>query len=195
MTMYPYGLKVSTPYKVEEVKRIYNAFGDLILSEPGNYEVYCTGDTYIHHNIIEGLTHITCITSEDDIEISIRCSGETYDDAVADIYHKIVAKNKNIKSKIECKGVSNDQSRIIYRSSLLAEEGSTGSGNQKAKFLLLSDTAEIDAEPSLDIASQNFPTSHSVGISNIDQMKMWYMFIRGYGKEEASNKIVEGFLN
>lgn len=193
--MNSYGLKVTTPYDKPEAKKIYNAFGDIVLTDSGSYEVHCISDTYINHNLINNILHITCISECDDIEISIKACGQTEGDQVADVYHKIIAKNKNVKANIECSGVAKDNSRIIYRSSLDARERASGVGKQDGEFLLLSTTAEVDTEPSLDISSKDFPTSHAIGVSGVSKLKTWYLLARGYSEKEAEREIVEGFLN
>lgn len=208
--MNSYGLKVTTPYNSSNtdmnVKKIYNAFGDMVLTDAGVYEVHCTSDTFVSHNIMNKLVHVTCVSGADDININIKASGLVESDEVADLYHKIIAQNQNVKCNIECRGVVKDNSKIIYRSSLEAKDyseadgksgsgGASGAGAQSGKFLLLSNTAEVDAEPSLDIASKNFPTTHAIGVSGINKIKMWYLLARGYSEEEAEREIVEGFLN
>lgn len=193
--MNSYGLKVTSPYNESIVKKIYNAFGDIILTDAGVYEIYCTSDTFIHHNFLNNILHIKCFSEEDDIEINIRASGEAKRDEVVDIYHEIIANNKNVISKINTKGIAYDNSKIIYRSSLTANKNSTGRGSQAAKFIFQSDEAEIDSEPSLNIVSSEFPTNHAIGISGIDKYKVWYLSNRGFDQKEAEREIIEGFLN
>ena len=199
-----YGLKITTPYILEQMpkKILHNVFGDVVLTESGAYELYCTSDTYVSHNIVSGLMHIKCVSAADDIKINIKANGKlknlSYDlekkEIVADVYHSIVANNKNVISKIETKGVCGDKAKIIYRSSLGASMGASGAGTQSAKFISLSSSAEIDAEPSLDIYSNTFPTSHAIGVSGFDKNKIWYLATHGYDRESSEQEIVEGFL-
>ena len=191
-----YGLKVSTPYYLDQMpkKILHNVFGDVVLIESGVYELHCTSDTYVSHNIVNGLMHITCISDADDIKINIKANGKVDNDIVSDVYHNIIANNKNVMSKIEARAAAYDNSKIIYRSSLGASVGAGGAGTQKAHFLILSNTAEIDAEPSLDIASNTFPTSHAIGVSGVDKNKIWYLATHGYDIINGEQEIVEGFL-
>lgn len=192
--MQKYGLKVSSPYdKLEE--KLIHAAGDIILAEPGNYHIVCEGDTYVHHNIVNNQISIVCESAEDDIKIEIKASGKLGTDEVADVYHKIIAKHKNVQTNISARGVVNENGRIIYRSSLAADENATGQGKQSGKFIILDNTAEIDAEPSLDIYSDLFPTAHAIGVSGIDPQKLFYMRSQGMSEVEAKDEIVAGFLN
>ena len=200
-----YGLKVSTPYDLVQMpkKILHNVFGDVVLTESGVYELNCTSDTYVSHNIINGLMHITCISDADDIKINIKANGKIQNtndnsekkEVVSDIYHNIIANNKNVISKIEARAAAYDNSKIIYRSSFGVSVGAGGAGTQKAHFLILSNTAEIDAEPSLDIASNIFPTSHAIGVSGVDKNKIWYLATHGYDIINSEQEIVGGFLN
>lgn len=192
--MQKYGLKVSSPYdKLEE--KLIHAAGDIVLAEPGSYRIVCEGDTYVHHNIVNNQISIVCESAEDDIKIEIKASGKLGTDEVADVYHKIVAKHKNVKTNINARGVVSENGRIIYRSSLAADEDATGTGNQSGKFIILDNTAEVDAEPSLDIYSDLFPTAHAIGVSGINAEKMFYMRAQGMSEDEAKSEIVTGFLN
>ena len=191
-----YGLKVSTPHDLDQMpkKILHNVFGDVVLTESGVYELSCISDTYVSHNIVNGLMHITCVSHADDIKINIKANGKVDNDIVSDVYHNIIANNKNVMSKIEARAAAYDNSKIIYRSSLGASVGAGGAGTQKAHFLILSNTAEIDAEPSLDIASNTFPTSHAIGVSGVDKNKIWYLATHGYDIINGEQEIVEGFL-
>ena len=139
--------------------------------------------------------HVTCESAKDDIEIHIKSNGQVNDGEVADVYHSIIAKHKNVKTNIESRGVANGTGRIIYRSSLGSLESSSGEGKQSGKFLILDNNAEVDAEPSLDIASDTFPTTHAVSVSGIDNEKLFYMKSAGLSQKEAEDEIVSGFLN
>lgn len=125
-----YGLKISSPYDVNDYnnKILTQVSGDLVLTESGAYEIRCIGDTFISHNLFEGLVHVKAYSERDNISILITANGELKEGEVADVYHQIVANHSDIKSKITARGVSIDNSKIIYRSSLKAAHNSTGQG-------------------------------------------------------------------
>ena len=192
--MQKYGLKVASPYEKKE-KTVITGHGDIVLTEPGVYRIKCIGDTSVHQNVTNNMMHVTCESAKDDIEIHIKSNGQVNDGEVADVYHSIIAKHKNVKTNIESRGVANGTGRIIYRSSLGSLESSSGEGKQSGKFLILDNNAEVDAEPSLDIASDTFPTTHAVSVSGIDNEKLFYMKSVGLSQKEAEDEIVSGFLN
>ena len=67
-------------------------------------------------------------------------------------------------------------------------------GEQKARFLMLSKDAEVDAIPSLDISQKNVSCSHSVSVSFLKDSDLYYSQLRGLGETESSKMIVEGML-
>ncbi len=192
-----YGLKITTPYDSKNItkKTIPNAYGDIVLAESGVYEIYCTGDTHIWHNITGNLMHVTAISGADNIKININATGRLVDKEISDIYHSIVVDHKNVFSNINSRGVASEQSKLIYRSSLGAKINASGTGRQSAKFILLSDYSEIDAEPSLDICSDTYHTSHAIGVSGVSPENMWYLAMRGYDTLRSQDELVDGFLN
>ncbi len=193
--MQNYGLKVNTKYDLSEYEeRVMTTAGDVVLFESGIYKIYCDGDTYIKHNITNGLLHVTCISVRDNIKINIEAIG-MIGDGVSDAYHKIISKDKNVDMNIKVKGVADNDAKIIYRSSIGGLESSTGTGNQDAKFIMLSNEVEIDAEPSLDLASNLIPTTHNVAISGVSREHMFYMNLHGLNNRESEMELVQSFLS
>ena len=192
--MQQYGLKISSIYEKQEQQVIDNASGYYFISETGNYVFNCIGDTIVEHDIKNALLHITCISQSDTIKIEIRSNGKVSDGELSDVYHKIIAKNTDVSMLINAKGVADENSKIIYRSSLGAFKDATGNGVQKGEFILLANSAEVDAVPGLDIYSSTVPTTHNISIGGIDKNKIWYMTSRGMSEEEARQEYVLGFL-
>jgi Fe-S cluster assembly scaffold protein SufB len=151
--------------------------------------------------------HITCISVRDDIKINIVANGKVgdvigggeaaakKDDVTCDVYHKIISQNKNVEMNINAKAVTDGDSKIIYRSSIGGLQNSTGAGSQNAKFIMLGDGVEIDAEPSLDLETNNIPTSHNVSIGGFENKNIFYMNLHGLDEKESKDMLVEAFLN
>jgi Fe-S cluster assembly protein SufD len=190
-----YGLKVNSPYNVNKYEeRVMYTAGSVVLFESGVYKIMCDGDTYISHNLTNGLMHITCESNRDDININIKASGLIDDDNVCDVYHKVISKNQNVTMNINVKGVASDSSKIIYRSQIGGTQNSSGNGLQKADFIMLSNNSEVDAEPNLNLESNIIPTKHSVSISGLKKENIFYMNIHGLGDGESERELIEGFL-
>jgi hypothetical protein len=197
-----YGLKVNSKYDLNKYeKKIITTAGDVVLFEGGIYKIYCDGDTFIKHNIVNSLIHITCVSVRDCIKINIECMGEVKSsDKIheCDIYHNVLVKNRNVEVNIKAKGVIYDDTKIIYRSKIINYEDGfigTGTGKQKAEFLQIGNKSEIDAEPSLDIKGEDFKSSHSFSVTHISEEKKNYLAIHGYEHEDLEKEITESFLN
>jgi hypothetical protein len=190
-----YGLKVNSKYDLSEYEeRVMTTAGDVVLFEAGVYKIYCDGDTFVKHNIINNLMHITCISVRDDIKINIEAAG-IINDGISDVHHKIICRNKNVYMTIKVKSALDNDVKIIYRSSIGGVENSTGVGKQDAKFIMLSNECEIDAEPSLDLASNLIPTTHNVAMSGVSKESIFYMSLHGLNNKESEIELVQSFLN
>ena len=196
-----YGLKVNTNYNLSDYnEKVMTTAGDVVLFESGVYKIYCDGDIFVKHNIVNGLMHVTCISVRDNIKINIEASGcvrggEAAASSVSDIYHKIISQNKDVIMNIKVKGVADNDAKIVYRSSIGGVESSTGMGSQDAKFIMLSNEVEIDAEPSLDLASNLILTTHNVAISGVSKEHMFYMNLHGLNNKESEIELVQSFLS
>ena len=78
----------------------------------------------------------------------------------------------NTRSLITASGIGGDSSYIKYQGMIDVKNGiHNAEGKQKAKFLMVSPNAKIDAIPALDIASKDISCSHSVSISHFQVTK------------------------
>ncbi len=61
-------------------------------------------------------------------------------------------------------------------------------------FLLLDESAQAEALPSLEIEADEVKASHAATISPLDEEKLFYLTSRGLSTNEARKLIIEGFL-
>jgi Fe-S cluster assembly protein SufD len=66
---------------------------------------------------------------------------------------------------------------------------------QKVRNLLLSDEAEADSMPGLEIMADNVKCSHGATSGQIDEDEMFYLLSRGIPAPTARRLLVTGFLN
>jgi Fe-S cluster assembly protein SufD len=66
---------------------------------------------------------------------------------------------------------------------------------QKVRNLLLSDEAEADSMPGLEILADNVKCSHGATTGQIDKDEMFYLRARGIAPAAARRLLVAGFLN
>ncbi|MGK2230174.1 MAG: Fe-S cluster assembly protein SufD, partial [Methanobacteriota archaeon] len=65
---------------------------------------------------------------------------------------------------------------------------------QTENVLLVSEKAEADASPRLEIDNHNVKCSHAATMGRIDDEEMFYMGSRGVDEEEARSLIIEGYF-
>ena len=112
-----------------------------------------------------------------------------------DIHARVYHKGKNAKSNMLTKGIVKDSSKSVYRGLVNVSEGAVNSdGYQKEDILILSENAEADSIPELEINNNDVRCTHGATISQIDKEKLFYLMSRGLSEEESRRLIVEGFF-
>lgn len=191
-----YGLKIKSLFlkdKYKELKYIKQASGNIIITEAGIYHIECIGDTFIEHNIINGIIHIIVETKNDNIQINIKSHGELYN-IDADILHIVNINHKNIIANVICNAIIEGDTNIIYRSNIKSIDTASGQAIQKADFLNLSSFATISAIPCTDVTNTNVIAEHAVAIHNIDKDLLFFMSLYGFDKQDIKTIIKDSFL-
>jgi Fe-S cluster assembly protein SufD len=68
-------------------------------------------------------------------------------------------------------------------------------GQQMNRALLLSDKAEINSKPELEISADDVKCSHGATAGELDDASLFYLRSRGIPEAEARRILVEAFLN
>lgn len=98
-------------------------------------------------------------------------------------------------SDIFTRGVLNDQAKALSRGLVRIGVTAAGSnGYEKQDALLLSEKAEADAIPNLEINNHDVKCSHGSTVGPVDPEKMFYLMSKGLQKKEAQQLIVEGYF-
>lgn len=94
------------------------------------------------------------------------------------------------------KGVLDDNSKVVNTGVVRIESHAFNSnGYQKGNHLLLSNTAEVNPIPELEINNHDVKCSHGVTISKISNEKMFYFTSRGIPKITAKKMFIQGFIS
>jgi len=100
------------------------------------------------------------------------------------------------KCNMMTKVVLNDNAKAVYRGLVRVNPKAVKcEGYQKNDTILLSENAEADAVPNLEIENNDVKCSHGATISQIDEGKLFYMMSRGIDEKSAKKQIVEGFFD
>ncbi|MEE9479541.1 MAG: SufD family Fe-S cluster assembly protein, partial [Kiloniellales bacterium] len=93
------------------------------------------------------------------------------------------------------KGVLDDHSRAVFQGRIVVHRGAQKTdGHQLNKTLLLSNTAEIDTKPELEIYADDVKCSHGATVGDIDEEALFYLRSRGIPEKQARSLLVQAFL-
>lgn len=94
------------------------------------------------------------------------------------------------------KGVVGGDARGVFQGRIhIARDAQQTEGHQLHRALLLSDQAEIDVKPELEIFADDVKCSHGAASGELDEEQLFYMQSRGISIEEARQMLVEAFLD
>lgn len=89
-----------------------------------------------------------------------------------------------------------DKSRTIFAGLIKVELGARGTdAYQKVKNLILSDDADPNSMPGLEILNDEVRCSHGATNGPVSQDELFYMQARGITRDKARRLIVNGFFN
>lgn len=93
------------------------------------------------------------------------------------------------------KGVVNGDAKGVFQGKIhIAHDAVKTEGRQLHKALLLSDTAEIDVKPELEIFADDVKCSHGAASGELDEQQLFYMQSRGISLEDAKQILIDAYL-
>ena len=101
----------------------------------------------------------------------------------------------NTRSRIISKSISKDGGRTTYRGQLKVIPGATGVvASVRCDALLLDEGSRSDTYPYIDIQEDDTTMTHEATVGKISQDQVFYLMSRGLTENEATNLVVQGFL-
>ena len=152
-----------------------------------------------HYEDASGVAQLRSVTStlllgeeaKGNIAHTLIASGNKRYDILARTLHHA----SNTSSTILAAGVGADASKTVYRGAIDMKGGvKQTSGTQEGKFLILSDKAEFNAVPALDIAANEVKSTHKLSISHIRDTDLFYAKTRGLDDTRARETALSGFF-
>ncbi len=93
------------------------------------------------------------------------------------------------------KGVVGGNAKGVFQGKIhIAPEAIRTKGYQLHKALLLSDDAEVDVKPELEIFADDVKCSHGSTCGELDKEQMFYLQSRGISEENAKNILIGAFI-
>ena len=94
------------------------------------------------------------------------------------------------------KGVLDDSARGVFQGKIVVRpDAQKTDGHQLSRTLLLSDKAEIDTKPELEIFADDVKCSHGATAGELDDEALFYFRARGIDEERARHLLIEAFLD
>lgn len=96
----------------------------------------------------------------------------------------------------EYRGILNGRARCVFNGKAIVHPGADGTdADQSNHNLLLSDTAEIDTKPELEIYADDVKCSHGATVGQLDKSALFYLRSRGLDKDEARQALTRAFAS
>ncbi|HIH43344.1 TPA: Fe-S cluster assembly protein SufD [Candidatus Woesearchaeota archaeon] len=100
----------------------------------------------------------------------------------------------NTISDMLTRGIIADKAKTIYQGLIhIQQPAGQSNGYQRADAILMSDTAEADVIPMLEIDNSDVRCTHGSTVGQIDKEKLFYLMARGMDEETARKELIRGF--
>jgi Fe-S cluster assembly protein SufD len=97
-------------------------------------------------------------------------------------------------SREEYRGILGDRSRCVFNGKAIVHRGADGTDARQANHnLLLSNRAEIDTKPELEIYADDVKCSHGATVGQLDKTALFYLRSRGLSRDEAAQMLTRSF--
>jgi len=97
-------------------------------------------------------------------------------------------------SSQEYRGILNGNCRCVWNGKAVVHKGADGTdASQENHNLLLSENAEIDAKPELEIYAEDVKCSHGTTVGQLDETALFYLRSRGLDKRHAWQVLTHAF--
>ncbi len=117
-------------------------------------------------------------------------NGQTH----VDIHCKIDHRLPNATSTQDFRGVMMDSSRAVFNGKVIVREGADGTdASQSNANLLLSDNAEIDTKPELEIYADDVKCAHGTTVGALSEDQLFYLTARGIEPELGRQMLTTAF--
>ncbi len=101
----------------------------------------------------------------------------------------------NTRSQQTARSIASGTSRVIFNSKVVVEAGASQAVSQQScRGLLLSDSAEIDSRPQLEIHADEVKCAHGATTGRLDPDMLFYMLSRGLDRATAQSLLIYAFL-
>ena len=175
----------------EAFKAVHIALTAVKVKENGHFESFCLQKGA---DLARRETHV--VLQEPDAKTNVNAvymmNGWATLDTTTDVEHLA----PHTLSGQLIKGVVGGQAKGVFQGKIhIAPKAQQTEGNQLHRALLLSDDAEVDVKPELEIFADDVKCSHGAACGELDAEQLFYLQSRGIGAEEARQMLIEAFID
>ncbi|MCP5162637.1 MAG: Fe-S cluster assembly protein SufD [Hahellaceae bacterium] len=117
--------------------------------------------------------------------------GQQHYDNHTEIEH--IASHCNSEENYRC--IAADSSRIVFNGRIhIHRDAQKSNGAMNNRNLLLSNDAEIDTKPELEIYADDVKCAHGTTIGQLNEEELFYLLTRGIPKDQAATMLTLGFV-
>jgi Fe-S cluster assembly protein SufD len=180
-----------------------------------HYRVFATGQNSVHFDFLrarqEQDSHLKQFTIglgggmvRADMEVDLNQSGATldsqallvgYENRHVDCVNVVNHAAPDTTSRQTARAIASDTSRVVFNSKVVVRRGAVRSeSHQSCRGLLLSQAAEIDSRPQLEIYADEVKCEHGATTGRLDPDMLFYLLSRGIERNTAQSLLVFAFL-
>ena len=179
-------------YKVqnEAFKSTHIALNCINVKSDGRYESFCyQKGADLARN--ETIVHLQEENAHACVNAAYVMNGWATIDTTTNIEHLC----QNTTSNQLIKGVVNGYAKGVFKGKIhIAPNAVKTQGYQLHKALILSDEAEIDVKPELEIFADDVKCSHGATCGELDKDQMFYLRSRGISEDNAKKILIAAFI-
>ena len=115
-------------------------------------------------------------------------------DTIVDTHTTIDHAQPHCPSHEVYKGILSDRARAVFNGKIIVrQDAQKTDAKQTNKALLLSDEAQINTKPQLEIFADDVKCTHGAAIGQLDEDAMFYLQARGISAMDARNLLIHAF--
>lgn len=173
--------------------------GDKAYHFGGTYVKQARDGRFNHHNFAFG-----GLLARNDIHADLGLASECHLNGLylgekrqhIDNHTRINHRQPHAISREQYKGVLNQRARGIFQGMVfVAEDAQKTDSEMNNRNLLLSNDAEADAKPQLEIYADDVKCAHGVTVGQLDEKSIFYLQSRCIDEETARNMLTFAFAN
>ncbi len=118
-----------------------------------------------------------------------------YENRHVDCVNLVTHAAPDTTSRQTARAIASDTSRVVFNSKVVVKAGAARSESQQScRGLLLSQEAEIDSRPQLEIHADEVKCAHGATTGRLDPDMLFYLLSRGLDRNTAQSLLVFAFL-